>query len=451
MENRIKIGITGLHCKACEILSEDALGRVRGVTHAKVSQKTGEAEIFYKEGKSPDLSKIKNSLEEIGYGVKDIKDNNNNNEDQKKTGKYSWIVLALVIIIVYWFISLYNLPDFSSWLGQGEFSFSLALLVGLVAGVSTCLALVGGLILGLSANFSKEHPEATRFQKFQPHLLFNAGRVSGFFILGGILGLIGSTFKLSPIFNGILIILAGLTIMFLGLRLLDIPALGGLEISLPKNFGHKFKTSNALILGALTFFLPCGFTQAMQIYALGTGNFLSGGLVMALFALGTAPGLLGLGGLVSLIKEGKSNLFFKIAGGIIIIFALFNLNNGFRLIYISGTNNFITTNKTTNNSNTALSPGVEIKDGVQIVTMSETNRGYVPNKFTITKDMPVRWVIKAEAPYSCASALMIPSLKMQKQLKAGENIIEFTPSKTGLIPFSCSMGMYTGSFTVIAK
>jgi len=449
MENKIKVKVTGLHCKACEILSEDALKRVEGVTRAKVSQKTGEAEIFYKEEKIPALSEIKNSLEEIGYGVKDIKDNDGNNKN--KTGKYSWVVLVLAIIIVYWFISLYNLPDFSSFLGQGEFSFSLALLVGLVAGVSTCLALVGGLILGLSANYSKEHPEATRFQKFRPHLLFNVGRISGFFILGGILGLIGSTFRLSPIFNGILIILAGLTILFLGLKLLDIPAFNDLEISLPKNFGRTFKTKNALILGALTFFLPCGFTQAMQIYALGTGNFLSGGLVMALFALGTAPGLLGLGGLVSLIKKGKSNLFFKIAGGIIVIFALFNLNNGFKLIQISGADDFTATNKTTENSDISLSPGVEIKDGVQIVTMSETNRGYTPDSFTIIKDLPVRWVIKAEAPYSCASGLIIPSLKVQRQLKPGENIIEFTPAKTGNIPFSCSMGMYTGNFTVIAK
>lgn len=445
MENKIKVKITGLHCKACEILSEDALKRVAGVTRAKVSQKTGEAEIFYQEKNVPVLSEIKTSLEEIGYGVKD------NNENKNKTGNYSWIILILAIFVVYWFISLYSLPDFSSFLGQGEFSFSLALLVGLVAGVSTCLALVGGLIFGLSANYAKEHPEATHFQKFQPHLLFNLGRIGGFFILGGILGLIGSTFKLSPIFNGLLIILAGLTILFLGLKLLDIPAFNDLEISLPKNFGRAFKTKNALLLGALTFFLPCGFTQAMQIYALGTGNFLSGGLVMALFALGTAPGLLGLGGLASLIKKGKSNLFFKIAGGIIIIFALFNLNNGSRLIQISGADDFTATNKTIDNSSLTLSPGVEIKDGVQIVTMSETNRGYSPDNFTIIKNMPVRLVIKAEAPYSCASSLIIPSLKLQKQLKPGENIIEFTPAKTGSIPFSCSMGMYTGSFTVIEK
>ena len=48
------------------------------------------------------------------------------------------------------------------------------------------------------------------------------------------------------------------------------------------------------IVGAATFFLPCGFTQAVQIYALSTANPLTAGLVMATFAVGTTPGLLAL-------------------------------------------------------------------------------------------------------------------------------------------------------------
>jgi len=47
--------------------------------------------------------------------------------------------------------------------------------------------------------------------------------------------------------------------------------------------------------------------------------------------------------------------------------------------------------------------------------------------------------------------LIIPSLKIQKQLQPGENIIEFTPQKVGDLPFSCSMGMYTGVFHVVAE
>lgn len=446
MSNKIVVSIGGLHCKACELLSEDSLQRIKNVTRANVNHKTGEAEIFYT-GEAPSISVIKTNLEELGYKL------NTKDPSAKTESNYNWVWLVLGIIIIYWFISRYNFFDFSSFLGQQEFSLPLALLVGLVAGVSTCLALVGGLVFGVAATYSKNHPEASRLQKFQPHLLFNAGRVLGFFILGGILGLVGSTFKLSPLVNGVLIVLVGLVILFMGLKLLNIlPALNDIDISLPKRFGRGPKTNNALILGALTFFLPCGFTQAMQIYALGTGSFINGGLVMALFALGTAPGLLGIGGLASIMKNRNSNTFFRVAGAIIIIFSLINLNNGLKLIHVSSAGSFSSETETTETeSQPKLNSGVEIKDGVQIVTMEETNRGYVPNKFTITKDMPVRWIIDAKAPYSCASALIIPSLKIQKQLEPGENIIEFTPSKTGNIPFSCSMGMYTGSFTVIDK
>ncbi|HCB52054.1 TPA: hypothetical protein DEP21_05855 [Patescibacteria group bacterium] len=54
--------------------------------------------------------------------------------------------------------------------------------------------------------------------------------------------------------------------------------------------------------GVLTFFLPCGFTLAMQILAISSGNFWMGGLIMGFFALGTLPGLLGIGGLLARAK-----------------------------------------------------------------------------------------------------------------------------------------------------
>ncbi|MFA5131002.1 MAG: sulfite exporter TauE/SafE family protein [Patescibacteria group bacterium] len=452
MSNKLDLAVSGLHCKACELLSEDRLEKIKNVTSVKVNHKTGRAEVYYDKEK-PSLPEIKNSLEELGYKLE-------GKDEAAKSGPRTETILLLLIGIigVYWLISRSDLFDFSSFLGAQQFSYPLALIVGLVAGVSTCLALVGGLVLGVAANYSQEHPDASRFQKFRPHLIFNAGRIGGFFILGGVLGLIGSTFKLSPFFNGILMTLVGLVILFLGLKLLNIfPALNDIDITLPKKLGKKMKSDSGLILGALTFFLPCGFTQAMQIYALGTGSFWGGGLVMAMFALGTAPGLLSIGGLASLLKKKHTDIFFKLTGGVIILFALFNLNNGLKLIQISSgasaeisdTENSAPAKKSSPaTSAPATSTGVEIKDGVQIVTMTETGHGYIPNNFTISAGLPVRWVVNAEAPYSCASALVVPSLKLQKQLQPGENIIEFTPTSAGTIAFSCSMGMYTGTFNV---
>jgi len=198
------------------------------------------------------------------------------------------------------------------------------------------------------------------------------------------------------------------------------------------------------MVGALTFFLPCGFTQAMQIYAISTGSFVQGAMIMGLFAIGTAPGLLSIGGITSAVKGSAARKFFKVAGVVVILFALFNISNGLALVGISwgGDKNSAVTN--------SQDPNVIIQDGVQIVKMTESYTGYSPNNFTIRKDMPVKWIINVTEPYSCAASISAPKLGIRENLVAGENIFEFTPQEEGKIPFSCSMGMYRGAFNVVS-
>jgi len=80
--------------------------------------------------------------------------------------------------------------------------------------------------------------------------------------------------------------------------------------------------------------------------------------------------------------------------------------------------------------------------------MTEDSSGYAPKTLTVKKGIPVQWIIDAKDQYSCASTLLAPSIGVRKSLQAGQNIIEFTPTETGTIPFSCSMGMYTGTIVV---
>lgn len=68
-----------------------------------------------------------------------------------------------------------------------------------------------------------------------------------------------------------------------------------------------------------TFFLPCGFTQSMQIVALSSGSFVSGMFIMLAFALGTLPMLALLSfGSASTIVIKYAPLFFKSAGVVVI-------------------------------------------------------------------------------------------------------------------------------------
>ena len=65
-------------------------------------------------------------------------------------------------------------------------TYSTAFLVGIVASLSTCMAIVGGLVLSISATFARSG------DRVGPQALFHAGRVGSFLILGGVIGLIGS-------------------------------------------------------------------------------------------------------------------------------------------------------------------------------------------------------------------------------------------------------------------
>ena len=87
----------------------------------------------------------------------------------------------------------------------------------------------------------------------------------------------------------------GIVMLILGINLLDVfPWAKRLQPSMPKFIGKRAHgvakynhTLTPLLVGVLTFFLPCGFTQSMQLYTLTTGSFLKGGLTMLSFAIGT--------------------------------------------------------------------------------------------------------------------------------------------------------------------
>lgn len=448
----IKLSVKGMHCRSCELLLEEKLKDVACVKSADLNCKTGEAIIHY-QGEAPDIKAIDKTIVDAGYEL--------GQPDKlplltREKKEYASLGVAFLFLMTAYFVfkglGLTNInltPDLSSP------SWGLIIVIGLVAGFSTCMALVGGLSLGLSAKFAENHPTATPAEKFQPHIFFIIGRVLGYTLLGGILGALGTVFQLSATANGILTIIVGIVMLIMGLQLINIfPRLNNFKLSLPKGISkalglkQKDKTythQRAMIMGGLTFFLPCGFTQAMQLYAISTGDFGYGALTMGLFALGTAPGLLSIGGVTSLVRGSFKEKFFKTAGLAVIFFALFNLNNGYTL---AGLNFGLFKNEASGQEQAANDPNVVMENGVQVVRMTESNDGYSPNIFSIKKGVPVRWEIDAQAPYSCASTIVVPKLNIQKSLKSGKNLIEFTPEETGKIPFSCSMGMYTGAFSV---
>jgi sulfite exporter TauE/SafE len=344
---------------------------------------------------------------------------------------------------------------------QTSFSFGSGMslpaifIIGLVAASSSCIAVTGGLLLSSAAKFNERFKPNGKYGKMRPVLLFIAGRVMGYGLLGGLLGLVGGVFTLSATVTGIITLVAALYMLIMGLDMLGYAPnkIKALLPHWPKALGSKvFKIQNKehalapFLLGAGTFFLPCGFTQALQLYTLTTGSFWTGAASLGIFALGTAPALFALG-LASSSLTGKfGRWFFQFSGAVVIILGLWNVQNGLTILGYpisfggSGVQAAVTTDS-----------NVIMRGKTQIVKMqvNAAAGGYVPNHFTVKAGVPVRWEVDATEAAGCASVLASRQLKLQKFLSPGMNIIEFTPTTPGEIAFNCSMGMYRGSFTVI--
>ena len=148
--------------------------------------------------------------------------------------------------------------------------------------------------------------------------------------------MIGSSFHLSLTANIVLGIIVGTVMLILGINLLDTFHFAKrLQFTLPKIFSrHTIKVSKhehylaPALVGVGTFFLPCGFTQSMQLYSLTTGSFFEGAMTMFIFALGTLPVLALLSfSSVNINHKPWKGIFFKTAGIIVIALALLNIIN----------------------------------------------------------------------------------------------------------------------------
>lgn len=332
-------------------------------------------------------------------------------------------------------------------------SYGLVFLIGLVASVSSCIAVTGGLLVALAAKYNEVTDTRPGMQRLKPLIYFNAGRIISYTLLGGAVGALGSVLTLSSEVTGILTIAASVVMILLGIHMLRLfPSVSRLLPRLPKVFGQQILDlsrrdirGGAFVLGALTFFLPCGFTQALQLYVLAKGSFTDGALTMLAFSLGTLPALLSLSALSSFARGAFQKHFLKIAGGAVVVLGLMNIQYGFVL-----TGNDLTAAVQTPQTN----PTAGIADGKQIAVMRVVGLEYMPNRFTVRQGVPVEWRIDASEAAACGHILLAPRLGVRKLLSSNSTtIISFTPTEAGDFAFNCGMGMMTpgSAFTVVTR
>jgi sulfite exporter TauE/SafE/copper chaperone CopZ len=447
-QNNFEVKIDGMTCGSCELLLERKLKKITEISKVDVDFNRGSAIIYYSKNR-PALNQIKSIITDTGYEIS----SNKKRKQEISKGRHFMELGGIAIILLALFTLLGQFELFENVGITENMSFGFIFLIGVVAAFSSCLAVTGGLLVSVTAKHAQKHQNASGFIRFKPHIYFNTGRIIGYTLLGGLIGAFGSLFTISGTATGFLTILASTVMVLLGLQLLDLypKFLKNLIPKLPKSISRKImdssedqKPSTPFFLGAGTFFLPCGFTQALQIYVLSLGDPIIGAFTMLAFSLGTLPGLLSLGALSSFLKGTAKRYFFKTAGLAVILLGIFSMQSGLILAGIYTPNNSQDTDMpNTNLDNFKLDPNVIIENGIQIVNMEVRGYDYYPSQFTIIKDMPVEWRIDSTKASGCAQVISMPKLRYTEFIGKSKKTISFTPTQTGNIDFMCSMAMTT--------
>jgi len=313
--------VKGTHCASCKILIGDIFKEQDFILSSKVDLKKEIVEIETNSDKNAEeIAQILNvKIKPNGYvlSVEKII-----SEKEKDNTIWQAIPIGLVFLVLFFMLQKSGILNLGI---GGKTTPATSFIIGIIASLSSCLAIVGGLILSLSAKVAQDERGGAK----KPLVLFHAGRLFGFAILGGVLGLVGEAIGVNFVFSAILGLIASVVMIMLGLNLVGIFKKS--TVTLPSNIFSFFRkvehaTWTPILIGVGTFFLPCGFTQSMQIAALSSGSFISGLLLMFAFALGTLPVLAIVSfGSISFAQSKYAPLFFKSAGIIVVGLGIFAL------------------------------------------------------------------------------------------------------------------------------
>lgn len=474
--------IKGMHCASCAILIEKEVGEMGVFENINVSRKEDKLSLTLKNKsrKFPTLKELNSAVNPFGYEVlayKDKRTKGKGNRGVKDTSlisfkngsliinkeKLSSFIFVLVgLVLIFWVYKIFEHWGIVSAVNVNENSkLSVFFLFGIVAGLSSCFALVGSIVLSMSKKWYDSYKgENSTLQKMFPHLLFNIGRLVSFFVFGGILGLLGEMFSISENVIAIFSIVIAIVIILTGFQLIGLKLIPDIEVPVKiketKFKGLSLQRVSPFITGFLTFFLPCGFTLTAQGIAILSSNFWGGAFIMLIFALGTMPTLLLVGFSVTKFYANNniSKQIIKLVAVLIIIFGFSIIN--LQLVRL-GLPNFkdltsrifsSSSEKVTSAQNDGLPP---IVDGKQIVKSRASANGYTPETIYVRKGIPVRWEITDVGTSGCSNAIIAKDFFQGRiELTLGNTSVkEFTPQKVGTFRYSCWMGMITGTIVVV--
>lgn len=441
MSTRVKIQlqIDGMTCVQCEKIIQKSLAKHVGVFESTVSYNTNSAQIIY------DPQRIKSEeviaiIEKCGYGAEERRDK----KHIKKISPLNISAIIVILIAIYLIftnrISLNVFPEVEASMGYG-----MLFVVGLLTSIH-CIAMCGGI--NLSQCIQPIEISGNR-NMFKSSLLYNAGRVISYTLIGGIVGSLGSLISFTGASKGLVSLVAGIFMIIMGINMLGIfPLLRKFNIQIPSSLRTSFMGKKSergpLVVGLLNGLMPCGPLQTMQIYALGTGSAFTGALSMFVFSLGTVPLMFSFGAINTLLSKNFTKNMLKASAILVIVLGMVMFQRGVNLSGISLFDKQASFFKSEVSQSEAT-----LINGVQTLTLEVKSSSYP--KFAIQKNVmaKINFHVTSENLNNCNNIILISEYGIEKKLEVGDNWIEFMPNKSGTFSYSCWMGMISSKVTVV--
>ena len=470
-----------MHCHGCEHIIEISVRKLPGIRSVKADYPTETVAVAF-DPAATNLDKIRATIERAGYRTYEFDD------PKRRRGTVSKLVglilgVAGILLIIFFdteWISQGGEPDITQHMSLG-----LIFLLGLLTGFH-CVGMCGGFVLSYTA----DDAGAGR-PSYLSHLLYGAGKTLSYTLIGATFGLLGAFVAFTPMLRGVAGMLAGAFLIAFGLNMLGLFApLRRFRLGLPApllTFIYEKQSRSRhrpFVIGLLNgLMLACGPLQAMYVMAAGTGSALEGAKMLFAFGVGTLPVLLSFGVLATFISGALTHRLLGVSGLIVVVLGAVMINRGLILTgsgydlhsIIASVSRMVRPLPRPpferRSSPVALAPqeqspsapmvlaqhapaaeahsAPQPRPAFQTIKMDVTTSGYSPNHFVLSKGIPVKWVINGKQVTSCNHRIIVPSLSLEFDVKKGLQTIEFTPTKTGIIPWSCWMGMLHGDFEVI--
>jgi sulfite exporter TauE/SafE/copper chaperone CopZ len=439
-ENSIGLRAHGMHCHGCEHVIETTLGRLAGVRRVEAHYPSETVAVLYDPSET-DAGAIRTAIAALGYRVEATAQKPRPLLYRLALAALALAGIAALILVDTRWISDSGAPDISQHL-----SLWLIFTLGLVTGFH-CIGMCGGFVVSYATAEAKAGRPA-----LAGHLAFAIAKTLSYTTIGALFGAAGAVIAFTPLLRGVAGVAAGLFLIVFGLNMLGLFwPLRRFRLGLPAPlqrwvFREAQGRHRPFVIGLLNgLMIACGPLQAMYVMAAGTGSAVEGAKMLFAFGLGTLPVMLAFGALSSLLSHTLTHRLLRASGVIVVVLGAVMINRG---LILTGSGADLASLISRLRPQETPAPASQTAPAAQVIEMTANGLGYEPARFTLIRGVPVKWVINATEITSCNKRIVVPALGLEFDLKPGRQTIDFTPRQSGVIPWSCWMGMMRGEFIV---